>query len=154
MKVNRRTFIKRLIALVITVEGFYLIRKGIAKTDKVTDIGNTMFNAGRVDDFKNGQTYPFAEGRFYLCRYNDGGFMAFSAQCTHLKCIVKQDVSVNQFVCPCHRSQFNEYGEILSAPATRSLDLLPIEIKVGIVWVNVHKKVKRDLFEVSQLTYA
>lgn len=152
MKINRRKFIKRLIVGVAAIEGFYLIKEGIHKRD-YSQINEEWFKAGRVTNFEKNKTYPFTSGHFFLRRFEDGGFLAMSVKCTHLGCVVNNDIKTGGFHCPCHRSQFDKYGEVLSAPATRPLDIFPIIIKDGEIWIDTHQPVKRKSFHQSQLTY-
>ena len=54
------------------------------------------------------------------------GFFAFSLVCTHLGCTVEDDGE--NFICPCHGSQFDPNGSVLKGPAVKRLPSL----KVGI----------------------
>ena len=153
MKLDRRKFVKRLIVTVAAIEGFFLIKGGIHKTDYAKK-KEEWYKAGRITDFEKNKTYPFTSGHFFLRCFEDGGFLAMSVKCTHLGCVVKSDIKTEGFHCPCHRSQFDKYGEVLSSPATRPLDTFPIMIKDGEIWVNTFQPVKRKSFHQSQLTYA
>ena len=44
-------------------------------------------------------------------------FVAYSAVCTHLGCLVKWDAAQKQFLCPCHAAVFDAEGRIVSGPA-------------------------------------
>ncbi len=135
-----------------SIEGFFLIKGGIHKAD-YSEKKSNWFKAGRISDFEMNKTYPFTSGHFYLRRFEDGGFLAMSVKCTHLGCIVNNDAGSGGFHCPCHRSQFDKYGEVLSAPATRPLDTFPIEIRNGEIWIDTYQPVKRKSFDKSQLSY-
>ncbi|NOU61323.1 ubiquinol-cytochrome c reductase iron-sulfur subunit [Marinifilum caeruleilacunae] len=152
MKVNRRKFIKRLLIVAASVEAIFLLKDGVSKVD--TSSSKDLFNAGRVDSFEKNKLYPFSTGQFFLKRYEDGGFLALSVKCTHLGCIINTNSKSGGFNCPCHASQFNQFGEVLSAPATRPLDIFPITIENGEIWVDTKKPVKRSNFSKSQLSYA
>lgn len=153
MKFDRRKFIKRIIIAAASIEAIFLIKGGVSKVGHL-DKEKELFNAGRVDSFKKNKTYPFATGQFFLRRFEDGGFLAMSVKCTHLGCVVNTNLETGGFNCPCHRSQFNRYGEVLMAPATRPLDLFPITIEKGELFIDTQMLVKRTSFEKSQLTYA
>ncbi|TLX75248.1 ubiquinol-cytochrome c reductase iron-sulfur subunit [Labilibacter sediminis] len=153
MKFNRRKFIKRLIVAIASIEAFFLIKEGISKSDNSSG-KKELFNAGKADSFETNKTYPFLTGHFFLKRYDDGGFLAMSIKCTHLGCVVNNNIKTGGFNCPCHASQFNKYGEVLSAPATRPLDTFPITIENGEIFIDTNKAVKRKEFNKSQLTYA
>ena len=153
MKFDRRKFIKRIIITAASIEAFFLIKGGVSKVGHL-DKEKELFNAGRTDTFQKNKTYPFATGQFFLRRFEDGGFLAMSVKCTHLGCVVNSNLETGGFNCPCHRSQFNRFGEVLMAPATRPLDLFPITIVKGELFIDTQAPVKRTSFEKSQLTYA
>ncbi len=152
-KVSRRKFIKIAIAAAVSFELIYVLFGLLGKKKPKIDSAS-LFNAGKVSSFENNKIYPFTSGRFYLSRFDDGGLLAISIKCTHLGCMVQTDIKTKGFSCPCHASKFNKYGEVLSPPATRALDVFQIVIENGQVKVDVNKPIKRRGFNVSQLTYA
>jgi len=111
-----------------------------------------MVVAGPVERFAPGSVTAFPEGRFYLARLEDGGFLALERTCTHLGCAVPWVASQKRFVCPCHASAFDIRGDVLSPPAPRALDLLPVRIENGIVKVETGRPVRRRRFERDQVT--
>lgn len=149
---SRRKFIKRILGIALTLELGYVLfgLLGKRKSDTETE---KWFNAGNANGFEIGQTYPFSSGRFNLVRYDNGGFLAISLKCTHLGCMVQRESKNNGFACPCHASKFNNYGEVLSAPATRALDLFPVSVENGELMVDIDHPIKRQKFEASQLTF-
>ena len=153
MKFDRRKFIKRIIIIAASVETFFLIKGGVSKVGHVSE-KKELFSAGQVSTFEKNKIYPFTTGQFFLRRFEDGGFLAMSVKCTHLGCVVNTNPKTGGFNCPCHRSLFNQYGEVLAAPATRPLDLFPITITNGELFIDTETPVKRESFEKSQLTYA
>ena len=60
------------------------------------------------------------------------GFVLFSPICPHLGCYYNYDASANKFVCPCHGSQFDQYGARLAGPTARGLDPLPLREQSGV----------------------
>lgn len=112
-----------------------------------------LINAGKVDDFPAGSVTHIANGRFYLARLVDGGFLALYQRCTHLGCSVPWDQEAGQFVCPCHSSSFSVEGEVLNPPAPRPLDLFAITIAEGIVQVDTSKPIQRAQFSPDQVAY-
>lgn len=153
MSFDRRKFIKRLIIAAAAIEGFFLIKGGVSKVGHI-EKKKELFNAGNVNTFHSNKTYPFVTGQFFLRRFKDGGFLAMSVKCTHLGCIVDSNLKTGGYNCPCHRSQFNQFGEVLAAPATRPLDYFPITIENGELLIDTSAPVKRKSFDKSQLTYA
>ena len=49
------------------------------------------------------------------------GFYALSAVCTHLGCTVNIGAGGTGFHCPCHGSQFDDNGSVVSGPAPKPL---------------------------------
>ena len=130
--------------------GFFRPRKQATST---TDV-EAIINAGPVDKFLPGTVTAFVRGKFYLARLADGGFLALSRTCTHLGCTVPWVAAQNKFICPCHSSEFDINGEVISPPAPRALDIYEITIENDIVKVDTGKKVKRSAFAVGQVVYA
>ncbi len=56
----------------------------------------------------------------------DGTLYAFSAICTHLRCVVRWNPAENTFDCPCHGSRFSCHGEVLEGPAVKPLEPLDL----------------------------
>lgn len=113
-----------------------------------------VITAGQVDDFPPGSVTPFNEGRFYLVRLPDSGFVALYRKCTHLGCAVPWDAEQGQFVCPCHGSAFEMSGDVLNPPAPRPLDQFPVEIVNGNIQVDTRSPVQRDSSDPVQAAYA
>ncbi len=109
--------------------------------------------AGPVDNFQPGTVTAFVRGKFYLARLADGGFLALSRSCTHLGCTVPWVARENKFICPCHSSEFDIRGEVISPPAPRALDLYQIIIKNNVLKVDTGKRRKRSEFAAGQITY-
>lgn len=55
-------------------------------------------------------------------------FVAFSATCTHLGCIVKWLGNEKKFFCPCHAGKFDATGKVLAGPPPEPLHPVDIEI--------------------------
>jgi len=109
--------------------------------------------AGSVDKFVPGTVTAFVSGKFYLACLDDGGFLALSRTCTHLGCTVPWVSKENKFICPCHSSEFDIKGEVLSPPAPRALDIFEVSIENKIVKVDTGKRLKRSAFEIAQVVY-
>ena len=78
------------------------------------DEASQVIVTGSVEDFAPGSVTPYAAGRFYLVRLEDGGFLAVHRECTHLGCTVPWRPDSGRFECPCHASAFDITGEVLS----------------------------------------
>lgn len=103
-----------------------------------------VFTVGAVADFPPGSVTPVNEGRFYLVRLADGGFIALYRKCTHLGCAVPWDPAEGKFICPCHASAFENDGEVINPPAPRPLDRFPVTITDGIITVDTGEIIMRD----------
>lgn len=57
-----------------------------------------------------------------------GEFVALSAVCTHLGCIVKWVNDEGEFLCPCHGGKFSAQGQVLGGPPPKALESYPVEI--------------------------
>lgn len=112
---------------------------------------SALFVAGQVDHFEAGTVTAFPEGKFYLVRLADGGFLALHRECTHLGCTVPWDPTQKKFVCPCHASQFDITGEVLAAPAPRPLDTFAVRLENGLVKIDLSRRLPRQAFDASQV---
>ncbi|MFB3884728.1 MAG: ubiquinol-cytochrome c reductase iron-sulfur subunit [Thermodesulfobacteriota bacterium] len=110
----------------------------------------TVFIAGKASDFKAGQVLPFRKERAFIVR-TEGGFLAISAVCTHLHCIVNWNEVLKKFECPCHGAKFNQNGEVLEGPPPRPLDLYRLQIVAGNLVVDRASPIERSTFAPSQL---
>jgi len=113
-----------------------------------------VVSAGAADSFTNGSVTEFPDGRFFLIRSDDGGFLAVYRKCTHLGCAVSWEANEGRFVCPCHGSYFDENGDVENPPAPRALDTFAVIIEDGQVLVDTAKPETRDKFAPDQLVYA
>lgn len=57
-----------------------------------------------------------------------GEFVALSAVCTHLGCIVQWEEQDAQFLCPCHGGRFSTDGSVVSGPPPEPLESLPVTL--------------------------
>jgi cytochrome b6-f complex iron-sulfur subunit len=59
-------------------------------------------------------------GNFLVSRTGQSGFTALTAVCTHQNCTIT-GFQGQDYVCPCHGSQYSTSGSVVSGPATRAL---------------------------------
>ncbi len=109
--------------------------------------------AGKVEEFAIDSINRILAGRFYVSRTEEG-ILALWQKCTHLGCAVPWVEEEGQFHCPCHGSLYNKVGEVIGGPAPRPLDIFPVSIKSGEVWVDTSQPTERKGFDPSQLTGA
>ncbi|MCC6973052.1 MAG: Rieske 2Fe-2S domain-containing protein [Anaerolineae bacterium] len=113
----------------------------------------SVFDLGAVDSFPLGSVTPITNGRFYLVRQQDGGFLALYHKCTHLGCAVPWNPEKGQFICPCHASAFESTGQVINPPAPRPLDRFPITLVEGQVKVDTGIRIERDRTSISDVVY-
>ena len=155
---SRRSFFTKLWVLlgIVALAELFGVLFGYFKPRKqvvVTAMAETIITAGSIDKFEPGTVTAFVRGKFYLARLQDGGFLALSRTCTHLGCTVPWVAAQNKFICPCHSSEFDIRGEVISPPAPRALDIHPMVIENNIVKVNTGKRIKRTFLETAQVVY-
>lgn len=71
----------------------------------------------------------------WVVKHSDTDVTVFSSICTHLGCHYDWIASANEFICPCHNSDFSITGKVLAGPAPRPLDTLPYRIENGVLYV-------------------
>lgn len=157
-KISRRAFLNKLwaglgalafaevIAMVIA-----FLRPGKRLTPATGEAA--IIVAGPVDNFEPGSVSAFVQGKFYLARLEDGGFLALSRSCTHLGCAIPWVEKESRFICPCHSSAFKITGEVANPPAARALDIYQVNIENGVLKVDTSKARKRSGFAADQVTY-
>jgi cytochrome b6-f complex iron-sulfur subunit len=156
-KSTRRSFLGR---LWLAIAGLALLEYVVIAADflrphrRTAQDSGEIITAGPIERFEPGSVTAFPQGKFYLARLDDGGFLAMSRRCTHLGCTVPWDSGKSLFQCPCHASSFDITGEVLGPPAPRPLDLHPVRIENGIVKINTGERIRRAAFESTQVTRA
>jgi len=58
-----------------------------------------------------------------------GEFIALTAVCTHLGCIVKWLPEKEEFECPCHGGRFSPAGKVLGGPPPKPLESYPVSVQ-------------------------
>lgn len=111
---------------------------------------SALFVAGPVERFAPATVTAFPQGKFYLARLADGGFLALDRRCTHLGCTVPWNAERGRFDCPCHASSFDITGAVLAPPAPRPLDHYPVRVENGVIKVDTTRLLRRTAFLASQ----
>ncbi len=156
---SRRTFFRRtwtwlaaLAGLELTAAGITFFGAGRKKQEKKEEAG-TFSPIISLDDIPAGGAYLLPATRLALTRPDPSHLVALSLRCTHLGCSIEWDDDKKEFHCPCHHSMFNIHGDVLNPPATRPLDLYPLEIRAGEVYVDLSHPIPRDHADPSQETH-
>jgi len=96
---------------------------------KVDDGSGQQVTLKREELLYNDATFITFRGRpAVVLQTSPGQYVALSAVCTHLGCIVKWQAEKGEFVCPCHGGRFSTQGEVLAGPPPKPLEILPIRI--------------------------
>ncbi len=144
---SRRRFLSRLSVVLGSIAaaivalpslGFLL---GLRKTPRV------WRSVGKLEDFQRGRTVrvsfqdssplPWsgvtAQTAAWLRRVDEGHFIAFSVDCTHLGCPVRWLPEADLFMCPCHGGVFYNDGRVASGPPPQPLRQYPVRVENGAV---------------------
>jgi len=70
-----------------------------------------------------------------LLQPQPGEFVALTAVCTHLGCIVKWVKDQQLLVCPCHGGRFSVDGNVVSGPPPSPLKSYPVAVNADTVIV-------------------
>jgi Rieske Fe-S protein len=92
--------------------------------------------AGRLEDFPVGSVrlVVLADRPIFILRTSTE-VRAFSALCTHLKCVVEYSADQKRFECPCHGGIYALDGSNVAGPPPRPLEELEVTISEGSVLV-------------------
>jgi cytochrome b6-f complex iron-sulfur subunit len=117
---------------------------------KKQEKGEKIFIAGKVNDFKVGEVVYFRKEKALVQRL-EGGFLAFSTVCPHLRCVVNWNEMQQRFDCPCHGAKFNRNGEVIEGPPPRPLDLYKLQIVEEKLVIDTASLIERKQFDPSQV---
>lgn len=150
LQVDRRSFLNLAFAgsLVVMSGGWLGALFKFLRPPQTAGFGGRIF-AGRVEEFPPGSVNRILAGRFYIAHTPDG-LLAIYQKCTHLGCSVPWVEAEGQFQCPCHGSLFNQTGEVTGGPAPKPLEIFPVEIQNGEVWVDTGRPLARNRYEPGQ----
>ncbi len=84
--------------------------------------------SARTEDAYQRQTVTHS---VWVIKHSQSNVTVFSPICPHLGCYYNWDRQSGRFECPCHLSIFSVDGKVLSGPAPRPLDALPVKIEDG-----------------------
>ena len=136
--VERRSFLNTLLFGAIGVLGAYGAY-AVARYIRPPPAGSGG-GAGRVEAGAEAE-FPVGAGKKIVYRdkpvwviHAPFGFVALSAVCTHLGCIVEYDPE-KKIWCPCHAGFFDLRGNVVSGPPPRPLPSYPVAVVGGKVLV-------------------
>lgn len=137
--VNRRGFLKTLLGLsfVITAGGVLTPVLGYIWPPK-------MASGSAGERVLVGTTEDLPVGKGKVVSYNNKpvivlntaeGVKAFSAICTHLRCIVHWHEEGGYILCPCHDGRFDTNGRVISGPPPAPLPPVPAFVEGDKIYV-------------------
>lgn len=121
---QRRTFLGLVLgcigAAVAAASGWSLFRYLSPSAD---DSASGPVRVAR-DSVDVGDAYFFSyQGRpAVLLQPRAGEYIAMSAVCTHLGCIVKWVDDKQELLCPCHAGRFSTSGQVIAGPPPENLE--------------------------------
>lgn len=86
--------------------------------------------AGTTDQVTAGKAVKFEfHGKPAILINSKAGYVALSAVCTHLGCIVDWNEAKAQIMCPCHNAVFDYNGNIVSGPPPLPLEQMEVNVR-------------------------
>ncbi len=97
----------------------------------VDEVKVSSVKIGNVDDMEkdSGKIIKFGNKPVIVIRKINGDYIAFSAECTHLDCIVQYRKDYGQIYCACHNGRYDLNGRVASGPPPAPLKKYGIAIK-------------------------
>ena len=131
-KLGRRKFLDYLLgtsAFATLAAIFYPIFRFMVPPEVVEAQQNSVV-AGKTGEMaaNTGKIFKFGSKPGLLVRTQSGDFKAFSAECTHLDCIVQYDPESKQIICACHNGAYDLTGKNVSGPPPRPLDEFIVKV--------------------------
>lgn len=122
--------------LTVFVSIFYTIIKFIFPP-KLPEASQIQVKVGKIDDIplNSGKIFRFGSRPGIIVRKADGSFVALSATCTHLGCIVQYRADLEHIWCACHNGHFDLSGKVLSGPPPTPLQEFKIKIMGNEIYV-------------------
>ncbi|HUX88371.1 MAG TPA: ubiquinol-cytochrome c reductase iron-sulfur subunit [Chloroflexota bacterium] len=115
---------------------------------------------GKPGQFALASITTFVEAKLFMSHVPEG-FLAMYWKCPHLGCTVQwhpeeptEDklAPMGRFHCPCHGSIYDRYGQIISGPAPRPLDLFKLTLVNGNFIADTSDITQRKHWEPNQVT--
>ncbi|NOX87953.1 MAG: Rieske (2Fe-2S) protein [Calditrichaeota bacterium] len=132
MSVKRRKFLDYILSLGFTGLVGSIIYPALSylKPPKQAEAAVNSVKAGKVNEIpvNSGKIVRFGRKPVILIRTSTDEFIAFTATCTHLGCIVQYREDKQQIWCACHNGLFDLKGRNISGPPPRPLDPFLVQI--------------------------
>ena len=138
-KIGRRNFLNKVLKggffawmLAILYPIFSYLEPPKAKESKISQL-----NIGKSEDMpkNSGKIVKFGNKPVIVIRKAGGEYIAFSAVCTHLSCIVQYRKDLGQIYCACHNGKYDLNGKNISGPPPAPLPKYSVAIKKDDVFI-------------------
>ena len=98
---------------------------------QIIEAAQNSVEVGKVKDMaaNTGKIFKFGSKPGIIVRTESGEFKAFSAECTHLQCIVQYKPDTKQIWCACHNGQYNLNGKNVGGPPPRPLEEYAVNVR-------------------------
>ena len=73
-----------------------------------------------------------------VVRASETEAQAYSAICTHMRCVLNWDMQSAAFLCPCHSGAFDRNGNVITGPPNRPLPRYNAEVRSDEIIVRLH----------------
>jgi cytochrome b6-f complex iron-sulfur subunit len=127
----KRKFLKGLLWLfgVVTLGGIiYPFVKYLSPVEQASTAGGIQIAKADIPIGQARQIMYKGEPGLVIHK-NEGDFIALSAVCTHLGCIVKWHPDHYEIRCPCHAGVFDVNGNVISGPPPKPLPRFPLTVE-------------------------
>lgn len=153
-RLPRRGFIaKSIYAITTLISGVLAGSVGTYLGGTPKSNANTWADAGETTELRSGAPQEISFERSVNDGWNArsekasawlivdeaGSLTAFAPACTHLGCAYRWESRKELFVCPCHGSEFNRNGSVVTGPAERPLDRLSVKVEGNRIWLAAKK---------------
>ena len=97
----------------------------------IEEVKVTSVKIGAVENMEkdSGKIIKFGNKPVIVVRKKSGDYIAFSAECTHLDCIVQYRKDYGQIYCACHNGRYDLNGRVASGPPPAPLKKYGVAIK-------------------------
>jgi nitrite reductase/ring-hydroxylating ferredoxin subunit len=97
------------------------------------------FNVAKESELKQAIHVDVDNKKIALFKLDDGSIHAIDGICTHEYALLADgDIDGDQVICPEHGSKFNvRTGAVDGFPATEPVNIYPVKIENGNVFVNI-----------------
>jgi Rieske Fe-S protein len=140
---GRRTFLHLLLGAGVlgSLASFFYPILNYLIPPAAADLGSDEVVAAKAGDLKlnSGKIFRFGSRPGIIVRNAQGEYVAMSATCTHLSCIVQYQPETRRVWCACHNGVYDLNGRNVSGPPPRPLEAYDVHVRGDEVYVSRRK---------------